>query len=123
MSTVKWVLQHIGLDSIEEGTKIYIYRVSRGKLSCEEGVANVVNGEINEFRCGRYDKNGKLTIATKVAQMEGVVYSTGASDTVWFLKPNKRKAKKLLREIFEERLAIYQTRLDRTAKIIKEELK
>lgn len=116
------VLGYMQLDSIEEGTKIYLYRMFRGEFICEEGLANVEGHAIRQLVCGRYDSDGKLSKTCKISQYEGEVWSSGGSDTVWFLKPHKRKAKNILRKLYEERYDMYQARADRMMQVIKEAL-
>lgn len=123
MMTSKAILSSMRLDSIEEGTVIYIYRIYHGKFICEKGLANIKHRELQNYLCGRYDKEGNLSGSYKVYGMEGAVYSRGGNDTVWFLKPNKRKAKKVLRDLYVKRYEKYQSRANRISKIIKEELK
>lgn len=119
----KSVLGYMGLDSIEEGTKIYLYRVFQGKFICEEAIANVVGHATMQLVCGRYDSNGKLSKTCKISHYEGEVWSSGGIDVVWFLKPHKRKAKNILRKIYEERYDFYQARADRMLQVIKENLR
>ncbi len=116
----KSVLGYMDLNSIEEGTKIYLYRMFQGKFIFEEGLANVEGHVIRQLVCGRYDSNGKLSKTCKVSQHEGEVWSSGGSDVIWFLKPHKRKAKNTFRKLYEERYDMYQARADRMLQIIKE---
>lgn len=123
MYTQKSILGFMGLDSIEEGTKVYIYRVYHGEFISEEGLANVKNREIQNYLCGRYNEEGVLTSTCKVHPIEGEAWSSGGSYTIWFFKANKRKAKKVFRKKITALRDSYQDRANRMTKIIDEELK
>lgn len=105
------ILKELQLKTVEDGTRIYVYRMRKSGLVIEECLANVHPSvcdpdyfTVDNLRAGRFDENGKLSGVLTIARYSGDVYSHGGHDSVWFVKANKRKAKKALRAFYKERL-------------------
>lgn len=112
------ILRELQLKTIEDGKRIHIYRMSKNGLVVEECLANVHPSvcdkdcfTVDNLTAGRFDKDGKLSGVLTIARYSGDVYSRGGHDSVWFVKADKRKAKKALRAFYKERMAAYADRI------------
>lgn len=110
MMSQNTVLNNLGIESVDEGMKIYVYRVYQGKFVSETGIAS--ERGFKRGIVGRLDKDGKLCGTYIIGKEEGVAYSKGGLATVWYTKSNKRKAKKVLRDIYKKRIVELQKRLN-----------
>ena len=123
MSTSKAILDSMHVNSIDECTEVYLYRIYKDKFVEEKALINkrqagagfAINGI-----CGRFDDEGNLSKFSRIHTCEGRVYSNGGTDTVWFLKASKRKAKKAIKETYIKRIERAQKYLDRYNKVMKE---
>ncbi len=115
------VLKYLNLKSVEDGTYIYLYRIYKDEFSMEKCLSNTKDERLKDKadicaafgRVGRFDENGELFDKYNVAFYEGEIYSRGGVISIWFSKPDKRKAKKVLRKFYKERIATTEAKLAR----------
>lgn len=121
MSTAKAILDSMHVDSIDECTEVYLYRIYKDKFVEEKALINKRQAgfSLNGI-CGRFDDEGNLSKFSRIHVREGQVYSNGGTDAVWFFKANKRKAKKAIKEAYIKRIERAQKYLDRYNKVMKE---
>lgn len=126
MSTAKAILDSMHVDSIDECTEVYLYRIYKDKFVEEKAFINLKKDSqvkpafaFNRI-CGRIDDEGNLSKFSRIHALEGHVYSNGGTDSVWFLKASKRKAKKAIKEAYLKRIERAQKYLDRYNRVMKE---
>lgn len=120
MTSTKTILTCMNANTIDECTKIHLYRVYKGQFTDEIAYINYKNGKAEGSFCGRFDKDGNMKKRSRIANVEGVVFSNAGNDTVWFVKANKSKAKRILKNTYTERIEYVEHRLEKYNRIIKE---
>lgn len=118
-------LKQLNLKNVEDGDYIYVYRIYKNEFTTEKCLARVTlpnpddpthkYADISKSRgyAGRFNKDNELCGYYSLGWYEGCVHSRGGCDSVWFTKADKRKAKKLLRKLYKERIAKTEAKLDR----------
>lgn len=113
------VLDAIHVDPIQEATEIHVYRIYKSEFTEDKCLAKISDGECRARCAGRIGNQGKLFATYSIAPLEGSVYSNGGCMSVWFTKASKRKAKKLFKDIYEERIKDYESRIAKAEEMIK----
>ena len=121
MMSQNTILRDLGIESADEGTPIYIYRVYRNEFMSQKCITSE-KGLRHRGIAGFFDDEGVLVGELRISNYEGELFSRSGVNTVWFTKASMRKAKKILRDHYKENLKEYETRV-KTCKDILEVLK
>lgn len=118
-------LKKLNLKNAEDGDYIYVYRIYKNEFTAEKCLAKVTmpnpddptskHADISKSRgyAGRFNEDNELCGCYSLEWYEGCVRSRGGCDSIWFTKADKRKAKKLLRKLYKERIAKAEANLIR----------
>lgn len=121
MSSTNYILNYLSAESIKDLTEISLYRIYKGEFISEKALINMQsNKTARACKCARYDEEGKLTKMSSISPYEGSIQSSGGVDSVWFFKPNKRKAKNVLKNLYKSRIEELTERIKKHEEILKE---
>lgn len=122
------ILKKLNLENESDGEFIYLYRLHNGEFTIEKVLANlsgshrdvISQNTARSFGKVGYYRDGELTGLYTVDIYEGLLRTSGGTDSIWFVEPNKRKAKKILRQIVKKRVDDAEKRLEKYNKLLKE---
>ena len=76
MTSTKTVLTCMNANTIDECTKIHLYRVYKGQFTDEIAYINYKNGKAEGSFCGRFDKDGNMKKRSELLMLKESYFQT-----------------------------------------------